>query len=314
MTRVSQLSVQTHALQNLQHHMGRMAKLQDQMTTRKKFIKPSEDPTSTVTAMRVRADQRVNSQYMRNINDGKTWTTTIDTAIQNSTETLRKVRDLTVQGANTGSYGPSSLRAIATEVRALSGAILQQANTQINGRSVFAGTSDQPTFTFDETDPANPVLKFNGKPGSVERRVSDAITVRVDADGDKVFGEGDESVFALLENIASALERAAAGDPDPITGKTTTGTDISKYLADIDARMSKMTDELALVGTSHNQLLRAESDIGDMTVSLEAQRSAVEEIDLAEATVKLSLQEVTYQASLSATSRALQPSLLDFLR
>lgn len=310
-TRISNMSMNTRALQNLQNHMGRMAKLQDQMTTGKAFTRPSEDPTSTVTAMRVRADQRVNTQYSRNINDGKAWTATVDAAIQNSTKMLRQVRDLTVQGSNTGSYGPSSLRAIAGEVRGLQAAMLQQANTQLAGRSVFAGTSDADTaFTMD---PATGTTTFNGQPGSVERRVSDAITVRVDADGSKVFGDGEDSVFALLENIATTLEAAAAGTPNA-EGKPTSGTDINKFLTNIDERMESMVNELALVGTRHNQLTRAESDIGDMSVSLEAQRTSVEDIDLAEATVKLSLQEVTYQASLSATSRSIQPSLLDFLR
>jgi flagellar hook-associated protein 3 FlgL len=44
------------------------------------------------------------------------------------------------------------------------------------------------------------------------------------------------------------------------------------------------------------------------------QLSEVEGVDLPAATVDLQLQEVAYQAALGATARALQPSLLDFLR
>jgi flagellar hook-associated protein 3 FlgL len=42
--------------------------------------------------------------------------------------------------------------------------------------------------------------------------------------------------------------------------------------------------------------------------------STVENADLAQSAVELQLQEVAYQAALSATSRVIQPSLLDFLR
>jgi flagellar hook-associated protein 3 FlgL len=49
-------------------------------------------------------------------------------------------------------------------------------------------------------------------------------------------------------------------------------------------------------------------------VSLASQLTGVEDVDLAETITELKLQEVAYNASLSATQRVLQPSLLDFLR
>ena len=42
--------------------------------------------------------------------------------------------------------------------------------------------------------------------------------------------------------------------------------------------------------------------------------SDVENVDVAAAIVDLQMQEVAYQAALGATSRVLQPTLLDFLR
>lgn len=295
-TRVTNLSMQNQALYNLQSQMGRMAKLNDQMTTGRAFNKPSEDPTATVTAMRVRADQRVNAQYERNVRDGRTWMDAADSAIQGSMDLLRKARDLTVQGSNTGSYGPASLRAIASEVRALSEGIRQQANTQVNGRSIFAGNSDaEEAFAADGT--------HADAGGTVERRISGATTVRVDADGEAVYGNGTSSVFATLNELAALLET-----PD------VNGSDVATFLGRIDGHLDSMTTEIAEVGTRYNQLITAESDLLDSRVSLEAQKDSVENIDLAEATVRLTMQEVTYQASLSATSRAVQPSLLDFLR
>ncbi len=44
------------------------------------------------------------------------------------------------------------------------------------------------------------------------------------------------------------------------------------------------------------------------------QLSEIEDVDLAEAIVQLQLEETALQAALSATARAVQPSLLDFLR
>jgi flagellar hook-associated protein 3 FlgL len=47
---------------------------------------------------------------------------------------------------------------------------------------------------------------------------------------------------------------------------------------------------------------------------LTGQLGAVEDADLAASIVELQMQEVAYKAALGATSRVLQPTLMDFLR
>jgi flagellar hook-associated protein 3 FlgL len=42
--------------------------------------------------------------------------------------------------------------------------------------------------------------------------------------------------------------------------------------------------------------------------------SNVEDADMAEAMMELQMQQVAYQSALAATARAIQPSLVDFLR
>jgi flagellar hook-associated protein 3 FlgL len=42
--------------------------------------------------------------------------------------------------------------------------------------------------------------------------------------------------------------------------------------------------------------------------------SNIEDVDLAQVMVNLQAQQLTYQAALSAPARAIQPSLVDFLR
>jgi flagellar hook-associated protein 3 FlgL len=49
-------------------------------------------------------------------------------------------------------------------------------------------------------------------------------------------------------------------------------------------------------------------------VSLTSQLTAIEDVDLAGTIMEVQMQEVAYQAALGATSRVLQPTLMDFLR
>jgi flagellar hook-associated protein 3 FlgL len=270
-----------------------MSRLQTELSSGKAFSRPSEDPAGTVDAMRIRAEQRANAQHARNASDGLGWLSAVDDALTTSTALLRRARDLTVEGANTGALGAASREALAAELDSTAEALREQANTRHLGRSVFAGTSDAPA-AFDAAG------DHQGVAGAgVERRVADATTVRVDSDGAAVYGDGAGSVFALLHQIASDLRA---------------GNDVIGHLDALDSRMTTMLSELADVGTRYKRLEGAHEAIASRGVTLSAQLSGVEDADLAETISELKLQEVAYAASLSATERVLQPSLLDFLR
>jgi flagellar hook-associated protein 3 FlgL len=301
--RVTHQTVQRSTLANLQLNLGKMAQLQGQMSSGKLISRPSDDPGGTASAMQLRAAQRATQQFARNADDGVAWLSTIDSAIQGSIGALRKARDLTVQGANTGSVGQTSREAIALEIEGIRDALLDQANTSYLGRSVFAGTSDAGkafTVTVDPMDPSIRTYTWTGTPGAtVERRLAPDTTVRADADGIGAFGDGATSVVALLDTIANDLR---------------TGGPVTSRLGEIDVRVNSMLGEIADVGTRYGQMITAQTSTQKTLMDLKGQISAIEDIDLAAILVEIQSQEVAYQAALGATARVLQPSLMDFLR
>jgi flagellar hook-associated protein 3 FlgL len=58
--------------------------------------------------------------------------------------------------------------------------------------------------------------------------------------------------------------------------------------------------------------MKARNDMDGVT--LKQSLSQVEDVDLAQVTLELQMQQVAYQASLSATAKVIQPSLADFLK
>ncbi|WP_231919145.1 flagellin N-terminal helical domain-containing protein [Microterricola viridarii] len=281
------------AQRNLQSSAAQLAKLQDQAMTRKAFSRASEDPSGAADALRIRAQQRANDQHSRNIDNGLGWVTTLDSTLTEVNDLMKRVRDLTVQGANDGSLSPTAKEAIAVELVGLKDQLLGLANTQYLGRSVFAGSSSAGAAF-------NPDFSFTGTPGStVDRRIGPDSTVRVDSDGLAVFGEGATSVFALIEGIAADLRG---------------GTNIGSRLADIDQSMTAIRTEHSAVGSRHAVIMRAEEAVMDKTVNFEAQRAGVEDIEISRIILDLKAQEITYQAALGVTARVLQPTLMDFLR
>jgi len=292
-SRITTNTLMRSAQINLQGNMASLAKLQDQASSMKKIGRPSDDPAGAANSLQVRAEQRATAQYQRNITDGTGWLITIDSTLSNVGDLVNRVRDLTVQGANDGSMSPTAKEAIAVELESLREELFSQANTRYLGRTVFAGNSDAGVAF-------NPDLTFNGAAGStVDRRIDASTTVRVDADGDAVFGTGTASIFALVDNIITELRG---------------GTNVGARLNDLDARLEVLNGQRATVGSRHAQIMRAEEMNLQQTVSLETQRSSIEDLDLAKAVLDLQLQEMSYQSSLAVTARVLQPTLMDFLR
>ncbi|MDN4472388.1 flagellar hook-associated protein FlgL [Demequina zhanjiangensis] len=293
--RVTQQTVQRTTLANLQSNLAKMAQMQGEMSSGKLITKASDDPNAAGRSMTLRAEKSATTQALRNAQDGQSWLAQIDTTLQQSITSLQRARDLTVQGASTGSASATSREAIAVELEGLRDGLLDLANTTLNGRSLFAGTSSD-GIAFD--DGAGGYAWHGVAGASVERRIGADATVRVDADGAAAFGVGATSVFQLLDDIAADLRG---------------GVDVTGRLDEIDARLAGMTSSIADVGIRFKQVMDTQSSLELKVQDLTSGISGLEDIDLAETVMELQMQEVAYQGALGAAGRVLQPTLMDFL-
>ena len=293
MLRVTHQTMSMTAERSLGARQARLAQAQEAATSGERISRPSDDPTGTGEAMRVRAELAAQAQYKRNIDDGTGWLTTLDSALDGATGLLRQARDTVIQGSN-GSLNQTARTALANVIDGVRQDLLSAANTRYLGRSVFAGTSDAEAAFTDGTPPT-----FNGSSGTVSRRIGPTETVSADADGQAVFGSGATSAFSLLDDIAADLRSGA--DPAP-------------RLAALDAAMNSVVATRSDVGSRLGVLTRAAQATTQATTVLNAHRSAVEDVDLGAAIMDMQLQQTAYQAALSVTAKVLQSSLTDFLR
>jgi flagellar hook-associated protein 3 FlgL len=293
-TRVTHQTMAAASARNLQDSAARLAQLQQSAQDLKKITKVSDDPTAAADSLAVRAQQAGAAQYGRNIDNGTSWLASADSALDTTTQLLRRVKDLALQGAN-GSMSPAAREGIATELDGLRSDLLNAANTRLNGRSIFAGNSAAPAAFTSGTPPV-----FTGAPGStVERRISPDATIRVDADGAAIFGTGATNVFDLVAGIAADLRA---------------GTSPAGRLDAVDARLNTVIGARSEVGVRSADLLQAQTSNTNATAELENQRIGIEDLDLGRAILDLKAQEMAYQTSLGVTAKVLQPTLMDFLR
>jgi len=294
LTRVTQSMMSRHSVDALQVSLSRVAKLQEQLSTGRVLNRPSDSPTDTTSAMRIRSSITDVKQYGRNARDGNGWLSTIDAALTSANDQVLRARDLALQGANQGVAGQTVRDALAAEVDQIRAGLVTTANSDYLGRPVFGGVTAGPA-AYDATG------TYVGTPGAVNRTVADGTTVRVDVDGNTAFGAAGSSVFDHLSALATALR---TGDQATITAS------IGALDADRDRIITTQTE----VGSRQNRVEAAIQASSDNELRLSSSLSEVENADLPKTVVDLQLQQVAYQAALGATARVMQPSLLDFLR
>ncbi|WP_030176744.1 flagellin [Spirillospora albida] len=292
--RSTERSISTRVLNNLQGNVNRMDDIQQRLSSGKQLSRPSDSPAGTTSALQLRGDVRVQEQYTRNSSDALGWLDTIDTALGSMGDQLIRARDMVLQGMSSGAGGSTTARsALAGEIENLRGSLIGLANTTYLGRPVFGGATSTPQ-AYD----ADGV--YLGDDRAVERSIGDNTKLAVNVDGEKVFGEGDDQLFQILEDVVDHLKN----DPSAL------GDDLGR----LDAAIKTIHTQIADVGARTNRVDQMRQVAVDRILTLKTQLSDIEDIDLPKTIVELNLQQTAYQAALAATARVVQPSLVDFLK
>jgi len=296
-TRVTEGSITTRVLANLQRNVARGGRIQEQLSSGKQINRPSDSPTGAVSSMQLRGEQRITQQYSRNADDGMGWLNAIDGALMDSMPQLNRVRDLAIQ-SQSGVSSPESREALAVEVDNIRDSLIGLANTTYMGRPVFGGTTAKSAaYTTAGV--------YQGDTGAVQRTVGSNAQVRVGEVGPKVFGaatDPDGTIFSVLSGISSSLRNP--------TATPTVADGVEKLNAASDRIRSTLSD----VGARYNRVSQMRDTALDRVVTLKSQVSDIEDIDLPQTIMEMQLQETAYQAALAATAKVIQPSLLDYLR
>ena len=291
--RITQRSIGLSSLAGLQANLARLQETQSKLSSGKAISRPSDSPTGTMSALRLRADIDRADQFDRNAADGLARLGTADHALTDGLATLREARDAVVQGANS-SLSQTDREALAAQVDGLRQSLLAVANTEYLKQPIFAGTAG----TAQAYDAAGTYL---GDTGTTARTIAPGVKVAVNTPGQDAFGPAGNDVFKVLSDIATDLRT------NP--GNLTT-TDLGK----LDSAYVTMQNALSGVGSRYHQIEIMQARNQANQLDTKSQLSEVEGVDLPAATVDLQMQEVAYQAALGATAKAIQPSLVDFLR
>ncbi|ADH98548.1 flagellar hook-associated protein 3 [[Bacillus] selenitireducens MLS10] len=138
--RVTQSMMASSSLRHLHQSYQSLTNLQDQLATGKKITRASQDPVIAMNGMRYRTQVAETDQFKRNLSEVYNWMDTSDATLDQGTQALHRVRELTVQASN-DSYDSGQRANIAKEVDQLLEQLLSISNTKNNNKYIFNGTN-----------------------------------------------------------------------------------------------------------------------------------------------------------------------------
>lgn len=278
-------------MRNLQKNMDRLDKLNQQLSSGKKFNNPSENPIGVANSMEMGSIISGHKQYLSNIGAAKDWMASTESSLKNAGKILQRAKEQAIYGAN-GTLSGSDRDQIAAEIKELKDEMVNIGNSKLGARYLFAGQKtnmNSKPFTADGS--------YQGDNQSINREVSPGVNMKINTNGNEIFSDAIDQ----LDKLEDALEDDDQAEIDGIIGE-------------LDKTINTNTEERAQIGAKINRLDMTESKLEEEKIQSEELLSKNEDVDIAKTIMNLKMQESVYRASLSAGSRVIQPSLVEFLQ
>ncbi|MBU3693784.1 MAG: flagellar hook-associated protein 3 [Rhodocyclaceae bacterium] len=325
--RVATNTFYDNAAYAIQLAQSRLVRAQTEISSNSKLQTAADNPTDAVQVLRISQLLSENTQYRGASDVARNRLELEETALSRMGELAKRARELTVQLGN-DSLSTGARRGIGAEADALLRSMAALANTQdADGARMFAGnfTSTTPVQSFVSQTDGKTYWTYNGDETARLIRVSNTRQLPTASPGSQVFfdvaspvldaggnpvldASGNpvkDSVFAVLQDLV-----AAAQTPAPVS----VGPQIQNVLGRLANFEDRLVTERASVGAFLNEIDAVQLAIEDSDFSLKGLKSALKDVDLAEAITRFTQQQTVLQATQQSFVRIQGLSLFNYLQ
>ncbi|MFH1671937.1 MAG: flagellar hook-associated protein FlgL [Pseudomonadota bacterium] len=298
--RVATKTLYDNMIANLDIITEEMNSANETVATGKRINKLSDDPVGLTSVLNLHSARSNIEQLHRNINTGRSWLNTVESALISVDDLITDAKTLCVQMTN-ATVGSDERQTAATNVQNYLDELKSLANTDVNGRYIFAGSkTDTAPFDFNATNGI-----YNGDDDPFSVKIGKNMNTAVGRDGETVFGANGtaDDIFKTLIDLKTALQN---NDVSGVNG-------IQAQMDRLENHFNKINTTVSDTGQKVIRLDVREGIIGDLAFVYTERLSKLEDADMVEAIMELKKKETTYQAALSAASKVMQVSLVDYL-
>ena len=290
--KVTQMALYRTLQANLGKNSNTLNDLYVQASTGKKLIDASDDPSAIGSVFSSRTSIATSERYLESIAETQDGIDILDGYLDSAEDILVRAKEIATAAVN-GTLSDEDYATYADEVEELQKALLNIANTQVDGKYIFAGYAE-------DTEPfsGDPVA-YNGTEDHKMVEISAGQTVQTNLTGSEVFTSPADS-FAILSDLENALNN---GD--------TTALEIS--LEDLETAADQIRSKRSEMGNINSNLDDVSTMLENLQLQMEERLSGYQDADLVEVMSGITQAELAYEAALNVSSRMSKLSILDYL-
>ncbi len=299
--RVTANTSSENALFYIQQGRAKLDKIQELISSGQNVNRPSDDPIATNLILGIADKIKTGDQYKSNIDKSQILLQVTSTALQGMADTLKLAKDLASSIVNGTSDADTRTNAV-TQLQALKQQMIDMGNMQFNDSYIFAG-ADNTTPPFSGTTPY-----YSGDETAIKVEIGNATTQQTNIPGNQILTAdtaasqpyGTTNIMQTLDNLIAAVgSKDVAGIVAGSAALTAGAKQIQNAQNDIVTRTIRLDSAEKMNTNTRNTLLTV---LGN-----------TQNVDYAKLGVELTQQQTAFNASLSATAKITQLSLLDYL-
>jgi len=200
--RVNTNTASLNAQRNLMNTTNNLSRSMERLSSGLRITRASDDAAGLAISERFRSEIRSLSQAQRNANDGISLLQIAEGALNESSNTLIRMRELAIQSAN-GTLGTAERTTLDNEFQALLAEIDRVAAvTEFNGVQMLDGTAPTVTFQVGANNTVNDQISVTGV---------DATSTGLGATGDITTVATAQTAIDALDTAIDALSGLRAG-------------------------------------------------------------------------------------------------------
>lgn len=292
-TNISSLNAQ----RNLSVSSLLLAKHTERLSSGYRINKAADDAAGLAISEKFRSEIRGLTQAKRNTSDGISLVQTAEGGLQEISNMLIRLKELTVQAAS-DTIGDSERGHIQKEFSALKDEIDRIAySTEFNGTRLLTGQADIPEE-----------LKINHNPAPLEIQVEPSYLQSVD---DLNLIRNPTHIIRInLEKINALTSGEGSLDIGNVMDEEGTRVDKKTFaqqsMQRIDNAINKVNEYRAILGAVQNRMEHTVANTSIMIENLEQAKSRIKDADFAEESSQVVQQGILQKAGISVLSQANQ--------
>ena len=291
-----------NALYNIQQGRTKLDKISEQTSSGNNVNRPSDDPINTRLLLDVGDQVKTTDQFSSNIGKANTWQQVTNTALTGISDTMTLAKQL-MDTLTSGTSDATTRQTAISQLQAMKQQVVDMGNTQFGDQYIFGGAKNtSPPFS-----PTGPNY-YSGDESALKVEIATGSTQQINIPGNQLLTAdtataqpyGSTNILQTFDNLIAAV---GANNVTAITqGAQAMEAGIKQVqnaTGDVASRVARLDSMSKLNKNSSTMLNNIYSN--------------VQNVDYAKLAVELSQQQTAFNASLSATAKISQLSLLDYM-